>query len=133
PEDGYEEDGHDERGDRRADGRDEHAQVVDDRVLLQRADNPERDREGEREGERGEAELKGRSDALADDLHDRSLPGEAQPQVTPEQIAHVDDELLRDRLVDAVVAIDPVQGLLRQGPVRVAIEGAARRRVSVWE
>src|SRR5256885_4024671 len=76
-EDVDEEDGRDETGDRGPHGGYQKAQVVDGCVLLQRADDPERDREHEREYERLNSELRGGADALADQVHDRASAREA--------------------------------------------------------
>jgi len=68
-------------------------------------------------------------DTLADDVDYGPLPCEAEAEVAFQQVPHVDDELLLNRLVDAVIAIDPVDRRLREGTVRVEIERASRSRV----
>ncbi len=133
PEDVDEEDCEHESGDRRADRRHEHAQVVDHAVLLQRADDPEWDREREREEEGTDAELERGSDALSDDVGDRRPSGKADAEVTVQNVADVGHELDRDRLIDAVILADPVDRLLRHRAVRVLVEWASRREMGKAE
>src|SRR2546428_9821756 len=98
------EDRRDEAGDGGPDRRDQKTQVVDRRVLLQRADDPERDREDERDQECLDAQLRGDADALTDDV--RNGPAalhEARAEVTTQQVSDVYNELLGDGLVDAEI------------------------------
>src|SRR5439155_4096261 len=133
PEDVDEENGEDESGDRRPDRRDEHAQVIDHGVLLQRADDPERDRKGEREDEGADAELERRPDALPDDVDDRCPSGKADAEVAAQDVSHVRDELDGDRLIDTVKAADPVDRLLGHRAVGVFVEGISGRKVGKAE
>ena len=115
--------------DRVPDRREEEAPVVHRGVLSQRAHYAERERYRERQQERLRAELRRDREALADDLGHLAVPDEARTEVQPDRVAQEVHELLGDRLVDVIEAVQPVDGRLREWPVLVLLERRARRRV----
>src|SRR2546428_10207831 len=120
------EDRRDEAGDGGPDRRDQKTQVVDGRVLLQRTDDPERDREGERDQECLDAQLRGDADPLTDDVRDRPAAlHEARAEVTAQKVSDVYDELLGDRLVDTEIAVEVCDRLFRKRTIGGPIARAA--------
>ena len=117
-----EEDPNDKGRNRRSDRRDAHAQVVDRRVLLERAEDTQRKRDQEADEHRLQAELRASRQAVADDLDDRAVPDDADPKVELGRVRHVDRELLVDRPVEAVDVIEASLVLRAQGLVRVLVK-----------
>ena len=114
---GEEEDQHDpepEARKRHAEQRDRRAERVPDRAAPNRREDPERDGDGERQGERAEGELDRRAEAIADQRGDRVAGLERAPEIAAQGRAGPAEILQRDRAVEPQPLADLRGGLLRE-------------------
>jgi hypothetical protein len=116
---------HPERRDGEAADRENAQGVVHEAVVMQGGEQPERHPEEGGERHREERQFERRGQAVEDFRRHRHLGEEADPERARAELPHIDDELLDQRLVEAVFGAQR-RDLCRGG----VVAGEDRRRVA---